>query len=576
MEALLIHLLKSSGILFLFLTCYLLFLRKETFFNGNRWFLVMGLLISVLAPFITFTNTVLVTPLSVVQAPLAVAEIIAPMDASATNPWFFISTIYPVGVAFMTIRLTMQFLAIKKLMLSANLIKDHSFYHVQTLQKISPFSFFRYIFYHKTGFSPSELQSVIEHEKVHAREHHSMDILLIEFALILLWFNPAIWYYRKALKQNLEFLADAQSCGQGEEKKIYQYLMLKQTIGTHSLSIANPFYNSLIKKRIVMLNQNQSKRTNMFKMCFVVPALALFLVSFNTKTEFIYNSDHQFATSTKTDDKSIKLIINKDTSNEELEKIKKDLAKDGIDLSYTTVHNAKGEIIDISIQISGKGSSGENFSGNYNSNSEGPIKPITPFYDDNTNTISFGNSNYNSISIHSDSDHQVWISTDTEKHENITIEEKNGVKKILHNGKEISEEELEDLNIQLSHDHEEGDIKVHIDMDTETDNHKHITIKKHESSDNNIHEEVTITKKLDVHTETDTILGSNGLLFRNLDSKGKPLYYIDGKKAMENEVQKLSPDEIKSINVFKGESAIDKYGRKARNGVIEITTKKNK
>ncbi|MGW9687015.1 M56 family metallopeptidase [Flagellimonas sp. 2504JD1-5] len=573
MEALLIHLLKSSGTLLLFLVCYLVFLRKETFFKANRWFLLMGLFFSILAPFITFSKTVLVASSPLVQARQTVSEINIPMSGSATNPWFYVFVIYLIGVAFMTVRLTMHFIALKKLMLSANLIKDYSFYHVQTLKKISPFSFFRYIFYYKTGFSPSELQAVIEHEKVHAREHHSVDILFIEFFLVLLWFNPAIWYYRNVLKQNLEFLADAQSCGQGEAKKIYQYLMLKQTIGTHSLSIANPFYNSLIKKRIVMLNQNQSKRTNMFKMCFVIPALALFLVSFNTKTEFIYNSDDQFTAPTKTNDKSIKLIISKDTSNEELEKIKKDLAKDGIDLSYTTVHNAKGEIIDISMQISGKGSGGENFSGNYNSSSEGPIKPITLFYDADTNTISFGNSDYNSISIHSDSDAQVWIHTDTEKHENITIEEKNGVKKILRNGKEISEEELEDLNIQLSHNHEESDIKVHVDTDTETNHNKHISIKKYESGDDNIHEDVTIIKKSDVHTETDTIHGSNGLLFRNPGAKGKPLYYIDGKKAKENEVQKLSPDEIKSINVFKGESAIDKYGRKARNGVVEITTK---
>nr|WP_299174573.1 M56 family metallopeptidase [uncultured Allomuricauda sp.] len=571
MEALLIHLLKSSGIILLFLGCYYIFLRKETFFKGNRWFLFFGLLISLTIPFITITKTVMIGALSIseVQAAQPISSGNQQYNNSLSNLWLIVSVIYLMGVIYMGIRLAVQFYSIKRLLSSSKLLKDYPFCHVQTEQSISPFSFFRYIFYNKQDFDRRELESVIAHEKVHARENHSLDILLMELSLIILWFNPVIWFYRNSLKQNLEFLADAQCCGKGEEKKTYQYLMLKQTIGAHNLFIANPFYNSLIKKRIVMLNQNQSKKTNMLKMCFVLPAIALFLVSFNTKTEFVHHND-QFNGTEKLDEKAIKLTIDKDTSDEELLKIKTKLEKDGIDFSYTVVHNGNNEIIDVSLQLSGINSDGETFSGNYNSSSDGPIKPILIYYNDATNTISFGNTQYNSISIHSDNNNGVWINSGNKNHQNITIVEKDGQKKIMLNGKEISEDELKDMNINIHDDHQNDDVQIHVDSDNAVDIDKHI------SRDEHVHEEVNIMKETEVHNDSDAIPGSNGLLFRSSDSNEKPIYYVDGKKAKEKDVEKLSPDDIETITVLKGNGAIKKYGKKAKNGVVEIITKEEK
>lgn len=53
------------------------------------------------------------------------------------------------------------------------------------------------------------------------------------------------------------------------------------------------------------------------------------------------------------------------------------------------------------------------------------------------------------------------------------------------------------------------------------------------------------------------------------------LYYINDKPATAEDVNKLGPDKIKSINVLKGESAIKKYGNAGINGAIEIFTKVN-
>jgi TonB-dependent SusC/RagA subfamily outer membrane receptor len=52
------------------------------------------------------------------------------------------------------------------------------------------------------------------------------------------------------------------------------------------------------------------------------------------------------------------------------------------------------------------------------------------------------------------------------------------------------------------------------------------------------------------------------------------LAILDGKEVSEQEINAITPDKIQSINVLKGEAAIKKYGDKAKNGVVEITTKK--
>jgi len=256
MEVLLEHLIKSAAILFLFLGTYYLFLRNETFFNSNRFFLIGGLLTSFLLPLISFTKITYVPRPAVSTLDVAAIENLSGVNSSAsTFSWTnFTIIIYLLGVLYFIIRLMIQLRAIHNLKKSSDVVSENEFSHVRTNTAISPFSFFRYIFYYPNQFSHQELRTIIAHEKMHARGMHSLDILFTETVLILMWFNPAIWLYKTVIKQNLEFLADAETCKEGEDKRAYQYLMLKQATEHHKINIVNPFFNSIIKKRIVMLN----------------------------------------------------------------------------------------------------------------------------------------------------------------------------------------------------------------------------------------------------------------------------------------------------------------------------------
>ncbi|MEX0275546.1 MAG: M56 family metallopeptidase, partial [Flavobacteriaceae bacterium] len=266
MEPFFVHLIKSSAVLLLFLGSYHFFLKGETLFNSNRWFLLVGLMSSLIAPFITITKTVWVplppeTSVEPLYAFAATADPQTEVHVVESFNWIRLLTIiYLSGVVLFGIRLFWQLYQIRNIKKNSTIEREAQFYHAKTHQQIAPFSFFNYIFYYPFQFSSKELNTVLDHEKVHVSEYHSLDVIIMELFLVFMWFNPATWYYKLVIKQNLEFLADSKSQKDSSERKFYQYLMLKQTLGPNYASITNPFYNSLIKKRIVMLNKKPSKK----------------------------------------------------------------------------------------------------------------------------------------------------------------------------------------------------------------------------------------------------------------------------------------------------------------------------
>src|SRR5690606_34105441 len=191
--------------------------------------------------------------------------------------------IYGLGVVFFSGRFLMQLLSLLKVIHKNKGLKKDGFIFIETQNSSSPFSFFKWIVYNPTTFSQTELQHIIEHEKTHANQFHSVDILISQLFCVLLWFNPLIWFYNKDLKQNLEFIADKRTINQNHCKKSYQYSLLKTSMPSHQMALSNHFYNSLIKKRIVMLHKSESKKINQLKYALVFPVLLGFLISCNSE-----------------------------------------------------------------------------------------------------------------------------------------------------------------------------------------------------------------------------------------------------------------------------------------------------
>lgn len=558
MEAIMIYLLKASGILTLFYVVYQVFLKKETFYKVNRHFLMTGVIAAFLCPFIVINNYVEITTTAFVTAsPLQSNSPIA-MNEALFSWKDLIYWIYGIGITMLGIKFILQFLAIRKVIRSNNIIRKDGYIYVETNKDIAPFSFFRYIFYNPNNFDKLELESILKHERAHSSQQHSLDLLVAHLVAIVMWINPFSWLYKKNIEQNLEFLADNTAIKKVSSSRVYKYTLLKVSGNQFFTPITNNFYSSLIKKRIVMLHKSKSKKRNAFKMALILPALAVFLLSFNTRTIYVPKTDQGIgvASTVTTSLKTIEILINKDTTNEELEEIKKDLSAKGIDFSYTVVHNENKEIIALEIDMRSKEKDGKKFRGSSSFENDGkPIDPITIVYDEDNNSFFMGDKKSRHNVLHEETDVNTWVFSDDEEHKHIEIKMEDGKEIIIVNGKEVSRETMEEM--------EEED-QLH---------GKHIRIKTKSSSGG--HSNVVIIKDSDYEDDIEVISKKgNGFFFIDTDDDKDQLYIIDGKEGSKEDVKSVSPNKIETINVYKGDKAIEKYGKKAKDGVIEIKTKK--
>ncbi len=363
MEALFIFIVKSSSLIALFYFAYFFLLRKETFFNSSRWFLLAGLVTSVVLPLVVYTKVVWIDPVPVPVSYTPAANFqyvsnfhpqIAEKESFEIN-WNLVSlVIYGIGFAAFMIKFGIDFYSLNSVLKGRKIEQQADFKFVDINENIAPFSYFDYIVYNSSMYSEKELESILEHEKVHSDQHHTIDVIISRIFCILFWFNPIIWLYKKAILQNLEFIADSEAAKKISDKKAYQYTLLKITTHETCVAITNHFYQSLIKKRIVMLNKNQSKKWNYWKYYAVLPVLALFVLSFQIKTIAQEKKElrEKAALTSKNQDPEV-IKITKSTTDQELKDLTAKLKTDhNINLEISNIkRNKNNELTSIKIRV---------------------------------------------------------------------------------------------------------------------------------------------------------------------------------------------------------------------------------
>jgi len=364
MEALFIFIVKSSSLIALFYFAYFFLLRKETFFNSSRWFLLAGLVTSVVLPLVVYTKVVWIDPVPVSVSSYTTAANFQyvsnfhPQTAEKESfeiNWNLVSlVIYGIGFAAFMIKFGIDFYSLNSVLKGRKIEQQADFKFVDVNENIAPFSYFDYIVYNSSMYSEKELESILEHEKVHSDQHHTVDVIISRIFCILFWFNPIIWLYKKAILQNLEFIADSEAAKKISDKKAYQYTLLKITTHETCVAITNHFYQSLIKKRIVMLNKNQSKKWNYWKYYAVLPVLALFVLSFQIKTIAQEKKElrEKAALTSKNQDPEV-IKITKSTTDQELKDLTAKLKTDhNINLEISNIkRNKNNELTSIKIRV---------------------------------------------------------------------------------------------------------------------------------------------------------------------------------------------------------------------------------
>lgn len=569
------YLLKANGIVLMLFFFYYVFLKNETFFKSIRSYFIIGLLIILAIPLIEIP--IYVEAVSSQLNLLDYKEITSTSIAKQTIDWTQIFVfIYLIGVVFFSIKFLFQLISLGNLISKHQLTKQGKYYFAETSKNISPFSFFNIIIYNKSQFSINELEHIINHEKAHAQQWHSIDTLLVHLLVITLWFNPFVWLYKKAVQQNLEFLADAKALEQASNLKLYQLTLLKTSGANYCTEITNNFYNSLLKKRIIMLHKNKSKNLNQWKYTLLLPILIAFVFTFNTKS---VAQEKKLIEIEGISNVKITLSINKNTSNEEIKKeaafFKKELA---INLTFKGIkRNANDEIIAIKIEARGKG-----IKSKFENASSTPINPISISYDQESNNFTIGNIvEKDKMGIHEihklantfyadvnngKDNHYTFTTTYSDDNISTKIDSLNTleVKEITINGKKEKiwikkkgktaniDDKLNEIHFELSDD-ENHEIKI--------------------ISEDNASENIFIIKTDEDKFSKHNISKKENFIFISSENE-EPLYIIDGKETSSEKMKKIKPDSIEKIEVLKGESATKKYGKKGENGVIIITTKK--
>jgi TonB family protein len=284
-----INFITESGISLGLLTLvYLFFLRNETFFRLNRLYLLVSAVFSGILPLLhipVFLNSVSSNLGLIASGPsvLEVVEVYGGAGANASGAFLslpLIGLIYFSGILFFALRFTWKLGQMVLLVRSGEKRKFRGLTIVRLGFDTSAFSFFRWLFVGRSfQFGTEESNHILKHEMVHIRQRHSIDVLLLELVVLVQWFNPFIWYLRRAVRENHEFLADALVVNKGISPVRYKAMLIEQVTGIQ-LQVANNFNYSLLKSRIKMISKIKSPRWAGYKYLIGLIGMLLLVVVF--------------------------------------------------------------------------------------------------------------------------------------------------------------------------------------------------------------------------------------------------------------------------------------------------------
>ena len=285
MENLLIYMVKVNTSLILFYLCYKLFFQRDTFWMIRRIYLLVSVLFSFIYPLISVEGWIKKQePIMTAIASIQLDEFIITPEGIASPGLFTLENVlwgvFGLIVISMLFRICVQLISIFKRRLKGYKTELQGIPVIRMDEKITPFSFFKWIFINPLLHTHTETAEILAHEYTHARQWHSVDVFIGQIQTILCWFNPAAWLMEREIRHNLEFLADNQVLKSGFEPKNYQYHLLKLTYEPADSKLTNQFNVSPIKKRIKMMNSKKTKKAGLIKYALIIPvALTLLWLS---------------------------------------------------------------------------------------------------------------------------------------------------------------------------------------------------------------------------------------------------------------------------------------------------------
>jgi hypothetical protein len=271
------YLLESGACLAIFYLIYWAFLKKETFFEFNRFFLMLSIPLSFAIPLLNITSPI--------RTSAAFEESYMAGSTTGTQGQLFsFSDIlwfsFLIGAAFFLLRFVLRLTQILLLVRKYGYHVYDGVKVVVTDAETAPFSFFNFLFISNSDITDHGFERILTHELTHIQQYHSIDLLLMELLTIFQWFNPFVWPYKKSLKETHEYLADHAVIAQGCSRAKYQLLIFEQHVGLNMFEFTNNFSQSLIKRRITMMAKIKSNGRAKLKILLIFPVIALLVLAF--------------------------------------------------------------------------------------------------------------------------------------------------------------------------------------------------------------------------------------------------------------------------------------------------------
>lgn len=263
----------------LFLSVYHLFLRRETFFNYNRLYLILTPVLSLVLPFVK------IAALSAIVASDTIVAILPEIVLGDTSAVTSTEELAVDGFQF-----TWQAIYMLGLFASAGIFGTKLIQCVRLFKfrkaneriitipnSQEAFSFLHFIFL-GDGLDSLSRKQILAHEQVHVQQKHTWDLLVFEVLRIVFWFNPLVYIYQRNIAVVHEYIADETAAKAVTKQQYYQDL-LNMTFGTQQLSFTNTFFkHSFIKNRILMLQKSKSKTSAQFKYLVIIPMVLSMMI----------------------------------------------------------------------------------------------------------------------------------------------------------------------------------------------------------------------------------------------------------------------------------------------------------
>lgn len=549
MEEFALYLFKSSVWLTGFAAVYFLFLRNERFFVLNRIFLVAGIVFAVVFPFFTWHYTVVfpMMPTVNVDEPQVQAIGVAKESFQTKDLLLYV---YLLGTLYLIFRLIKQTSSVWQVIRKSETLHFNSIKLIRTDRYPASFSFFSFVFVNPSTHE-HEINEIVNHEHEHIRQRHWIDLLLLEILCTIQWFNPMIWIYGRFIRQNHEFLADEYALRRTSNPAVYRAALLNQMLGEPVISLANSFNYSINKKRFNMMKQITYSPFRKLKLLLVLPLIAGVFYAFATpEYKFVQaNSEEQInQPQSQTTDNSIQANTNqeKTVKGKIVDEQGNPLKSATIIVSGTTL----GTVSDAA--------------GNFELKTTGDSPLFVSYVGYETAKLSPELSKEMNITLKRRTIGIEAVGNDPSDSE---IFRTSGPVLTFVDGKETSEEDLK---------------KIKPDQIESVDvfRKKEFTDKYGEKGKNGV-VLITLKKSPAIEFSAKEVEQKDGDIIlkepQSLNIKSKdgkqPLLFINGIIEENKKIEDIDPKTIQSMKVWKDEKAIEKYGAKGKNGVVEITTK---